>query len=752
MNLAMQATSTCPRCGSVISADAPRGLCPRCLVSASLSVAKPKKPSADLAAATRPSLRVIGDYEILEELGQGGMGVVFKARQRGLNRIVALKMLLLGRWTNPRFVERFRSEARAAAALRHPGIVAIYEVGEHEGQPWFTMDYVPGPSLADLVREHPLPPRRAAALIRSVAEAIQHAHAHGIIHRDLKPANIILDADDSPRITDFGLAKEIRAASDLTLSGQILGSPHYMPPEQLSGRQKANATCDVYALGAILYHLLTGRPPFQADSLEATLLQVLEREPAPLSLLNPDVPADLETVCLKCLEKEPAKRYASAHELADELDRFLRDEPIHARPVSRAERAWRWCRRKPALAGSFLLILILLLILLIGSPIAALRINSARQRAEANAIEARRAQYASDMNLAHQAVQDGDFFRARQLLERHRPAGSAGVPPAGVGVAPEPSIREPLDQVSGATPETARGTRALPADRLKAELQTPPSPISHLRSAPPPADLRGWEWRYLHEQARGEEEFTLGHHTNGVSALGILSDGHTVWSAGWDNAVRLWDLRSRRELALLPHPHQIYHAAASPDGRWLVTAAWLRNDLGPLRVWELSTRREVATLAANFWLGPNVAFSPDGRLFAFQTLIPHDGFHVWDFESRRELAFLESNPRNNIAPVGLAFSPDSRTLAYAAGHNGDVLLWDVATRTRTHRLSGHERHVMGLAFSPDGVTLASGDIGGVLKLWDVAARRERGGFTNQGAVVRFAFSPDGTLLAAGGWF
>ncbi|MCI0535370.1 MAG: protein kinase [Verrucomicrobiales bacterium] len=418
----MNQIKTCPRCGAVLSNDAPRGLCPRCLLGGAMP---PTVPRAKHALEAQPPLprqsltsafRNVGNYELIEELGQGGMGVVFKAKHRTLNRIVALKMLLLGRWTNPRFVERFRAEARAAAGLRHPAVVAIHEIGEHEGQPWFTMDYVAGPSLADLVREGPLPARRAAALVRSVTEAVQHAHIHGIIHRDLKPANVLLDFDDQPRITDFGLAKEIRVESDLTLSGQTLGSPHYMPPEQVAGQREIGPAGDIYALGAILYHLLTGRPPFQAGTLEATLMQTLKTDPAPPRLLNAEIPRDLETVCLKCLEKDPARRYATAQELADELKRFLNDEPIRARPVTRIEHAWRWCRRKPALAVSLFSILILLSIVVIGSPLAVYRINQARKaelterrRAEAETHRARQRAYASDMLLVQQALDENNL-------------------------------------------------------------------------------------------------------------------------------------------------------------------------------------------------------------------------------------------------------------------------------------------------------------------------------------------------------
>ena len=325
------------------------------------------------------SIQYFGDYELIQEIARGGMGVVFAARQTSLNRIVAVKRMLQATLATPEQVRRFRAEAEAAASLRHPNIVGIYEIGEHKGQHYFSMEYIEGGNLAELVRDGPLAPRRAAEFLKTIAAALAYAHERGILHRDLKPSNVLVDEHDQPHVTDFGLAKILTGDNDLTLSGQVLGTPSYMSPEQGAGRSaELGPATDIYSLGAVLYHLLTGRPPFAAETPAETLRQAKEVEPVAPRALNASVPRDLETICLKCLAKEPARRYPTAQELAADLDRFLRGEPIHARPVTRVERAWRWCRREPALAGAIGAVALLLIALAIGSSVAALRINAAR--------------------------------------------------------------------------------------------------------------------------------------------------------------------------------------------------------------------------------------------------------------------------------------------------------------------------------------------------------------------------------------
>ncbi len=309
------------------------------------------------AAPLRTSGMFVSGHEILGELGRGGMGVVYKARQAGLNRVVALKMILAGSHASAHELFRFRAEAEAVARLQHPHIVQIYEVGEHEGLPYFSLEFCAAGSLASKTSGTPLPPQWAAEMVETLARAVHVAHQHGIVHRDLKPANVLVTADGTPKLTDFGLAKKLNDTGQ-TASGAILGTPSYMAPEQAQGKTKEiGPATDVYGLGAILYEFLTGRPPFLEATSWDTLAQVIHEEPVPPGRLQSGVPRDLETICLKCLEKDPRARYASAEALADDLASFQRGEDIAARPLSIPGRLARWTRRRPALAGTFLALL-----------------------------------------------------------------------------------------------------------------------------------------------------------------------------------------------------------------------------------------------------------------------------------------------------------------------------------------------------------------------------------------------------------
>ncbi len=377
----------------------------------------PTEPTSTLSAPTvGDQVRYFGDYELLEEIARGGMGVVFKARQINLNRMVALKMILAGQFAGDEDVQRFYTEAEAAAQLDHPGIVPIFEIGEHQGQHYFSMGYIEGESLAHKVADGPLPPREAAELVKKVCEAIAYAHEHGVIHRDLKPANILNDRNGQPKVTDFGLAKKTEADSGLTGTGQILGTPAYMPPEQASGKTDVGPLADVYSLGAVLYCLLTGRPPFQAARPMDTLLQVLDQEPVAPRALNVDVPKDLETICLKCLRKEPDRRYPHAVELAADLQRFLSGEPIHARPVSHLERGVKWIRRHTVVS---ILAASLFFAIAAGSVTSILfgvASVTQRRRAETNLRRAESMLYADDLAEAQRHIGDRNIQAAADVL------------------------------------------------------------------------------------------------------------------------------------------------------------------------------------------------------------------------------------------------------------------------------------------------------------------------------------------------
>jgi eukaryotic-like serine/threonine-protein kinase len=506
----MSAKRCCEECGTELPPRAPAGLCPKCLLGQAVQAGVECAQAGQSAAGPSEGALAdtctgrFGDYELIEEIAHGGMGVVYRARQVSLNRTVAVKLMRAGPFASKEFVHRFRTEAAAAAVLQHPNIVAVHEVGVHEGQQFFSMDYVAGQNLAQIVHDGPLVPNRAARYVQKIAQAIQHAHDSGILHRDLKPSNVIIDVHDEPRITDFGLAKFVLPASGgqgaaegtaeesgATLSGQVIGTPAYMPPEQASGNRGAvKAWSDVYSLGAILYHLLTGRAPFAAGSLEETLDQVLHQDPPSVRLLNPAVPRDLETICLKCLEKEPGRRYARAQLLAEELGRYLNKEPIQARPISTAGRTWRWCRRNPRLASATALTMLSLLLGLTG-------ILWQWRRASAGELLARQNAYAADMRLGQIAVADKDVGGTKRLLEKHSP---------------------PTNQNSA--------------------IGNPQAAI----------DLRHWEWRYLWQLCQPDPWVLLHRYAISLRSASFSKDGTILAVRGSNGLVAVWDLRTQRPI------------------------------------------------------------------------------------------------------------------------------------------------------------------------------------------------------------
>jgi len=644
-------------------------------------------------------VRYFGEYELLEEIARGGMGVIYRARQSRLNRIVAVKMILAGHLASEDDIRRFQSEAEAAANLDHPNIVPIYEIGEHEGQHYFSMALVPGESLADALRDGPLDPRQGAQLMADISDAVHFAHQQGVIHRDLKPANVLLEnvpetstelspspkdaaredepargasRDLRPRITDFGLAKRIQDDDGLTATGQILGTPSFMAPEQATGDSAAiGPASDIYSLGSILYMTLTGRPPFQAATLAQTLRQLVEREPLSPRQINPGVPSDVETICLKCLQKEPARRYASAHEVSADLRRFLRGEPIKARPVGLVERAVKGIRRRPVVSA-----LAAAVVLVATAGFAA--VTWQWQRAEHERRLGEHRLYTNRIALAGHARTSGDVVQGDRLLE-----------------------------------------------------ECPP-------------DLRQWEWHYMKrlcQPLRRHVKWSTNRERVQFSTLDFSPDGRHVAASGGESTVQIREVSSGQEVQLLKHDKPVYDLRYNSDGRLLATVIGEGKQRGNrhVQIWDLHSGTVIQERECRFRWGSSIAFSPDGSLFA--SLDPSGkSVILWDPVSGE----VKSRITGFKEVVSLDFSPDCTRLALIS--RSGLCLCDVQSSAVLTRIPNVRINLWGLAFSPDGKRVVTGE-----GVWNVVTGEQlcKLGEPNPGrSTGRIAFTRDGQRLVA----
>jgi WD40 repeat protein len=694
-------------------------------------------------------VRVPG-YELLRELGRGAMGVVYLARQTRLNRLTAIKVILAGGHASATDLARFHAEAESIARLQHPNIIQIYEVGLSEGRPFLALEYAGGGTLAGRLGGRPQAPAEAARLGVRLAQAVQAAHEHGVIHRDLKPGNVLLGSgpetslgESAPKITDFGLAKRTDVAG-MTASGAVVGTPSYMAPEQAAGDKKeVGPAADVYALGAILYELLTGRPPFLGATTMDTLMQVLSVDPVPLRRLQPQVPRDLETITLKCLQKDPRKRYASAAELADDLERFLDGRPIKARPVGPLERLARWCRRNPALAALSATVAALLVGTSILSTLAAIRIERARTEAvrSAEAKEDALEQLSGALKRERDAFVAVDQARSR-AVDREREALRRKQE------AEEEQARAQASLYFNSVSLAERYWSANSTDLAEGKLERCPPILHH------------WEWHYLKRLCQAARHSATSPETGTASAVALNPDGQRVATAYSDQvphfrvdqwAVKVWDGQTGAELLELQDDNTFapLHAVAfDPTGKRLAVASAARV----VNVWskiDQSSRGPTPlVLKGHGGACLGVAFGPSGRRLA--TCSADRTVRLWDAEKGRPLAVLKGHTREVHTAV---FSPNGKRLA-SGGADNTVRIWDVAPGKPAKllfTLIGHRGHVRGLAFGPGGKQLASCSLDGTIKVWDI----QHGKFTlacagHAGPVNAVAFSPDGKRLASAG--
>jgi WD40 repeat protein len=680
--------------------------------------------------------RTLGKFQLIEMLGIGSFGAVYKARDTELGRMVAIKIPRGGSLGSAEERQRFLREAKSAAQLKHPHIVPVHDIVYDGSITYLVSDYIEGRTLAQLMMEKRLEYREAAELLASVADGLDYAHAHKIIHRDIAPKNILIDAAGRPFITDFGLARREEGSMAVTLEGQVLGTPAYMSPEQASGQSaKVDGRSDIYSVGAILYEMLTGMPPF-SGSVCMVLHQVLHDEPRSPRRLSERVPRDLETICLKCLHKEPARRYASAAVLAEDLRRYLKGVPITARPVSRAERAWRWCRRNPLVSA----LALALVLAFLGWYI---RAEVLRVRAEDNLQQAQEA-------LSHAKAAQGVL-----RLE----AGD------GLGLLDLLTARQTVPDIPQARQSRAllwSGWHAASAGRL-AHVLGHDQPVVAVAFSPDGRRVATGAKDgsvQLWDAVTGKPQGVPLRHLANIQALVFRSlKGDLLAVQTGDAHMQLWETATARPYgAALPRVGDS-PVVFSPDGRWLALVHSDRQDHFMVQLWNLASpmRCEKSFPVRGTTAVRRLAFSPDSRLLAAsisgQAGKEDPAVHLWEVASgRRRVEPLVHKPFSTVAEYrtinSLAFSPDSRRLATASFDNA-VRLWDTATGKLLLGPLAHQEQVHAVAFSPDGRLFASGSFDGTVKLWVADTGRPLGPpLRHPGPVLDVFFHPrDSNMLA-----